>query len=287
MRIRKGVQHIMQQKVFQLQNGVLLPAIGFGTYKITDGNGKQGIADALETGYRYFDTASFYDNEREIGEVIKESGIFREELFLASKVWKTEMGYEETKAAFERSCERLQTDYLDLYLVHWPKRAPEDKDWKVCLKDTWRAMEELYEAGRIRAIGVSNCLPHHLEVIMEDAKVKPMVNQLELHVGYLQVSAVNYCREHDIVVQAWSPLGRRKVLEEPVVLSFAEKYQVTPAQFLLGFLYQEGFSVIPKASAKERMLSNRQIFGFTLSEEDKYFLECLPQMGWSGEHPDI
>lgn len=277
----------MQQKTFQLQNGVLLPAIGFGTYKATDGNGKQSISDALETGYRYLDTASFYGNEAEIGEAVKESGIPREELFLASKVWKDEMGYEETKEAFEKSCERLQTDHLDLYLVHWPKRTQEDKDWKICLKDTWRAMEELYEAGRIRAIGVSNCLPHHLEVIFEDAKVKPMVDQLELHVGYLQLAAVNYCREHDIIVQAWSPLGRRRVLEEPVVVSLAKKYQVTPAQFLLGFLHQEGFSVIPKASAKERMISNQQIFDFALSEEDKYFLECLPQMGWSGEHPDL
>ena len=277
----------MQQRAFQLQNGVLLPAIGFGTYKATDGNGKQAISDALETGYRYLDTASFYGNEGEIGEAVKESGIPREELFLASKVWKTERGYEETKAAFAKSRERLQTDYLDLYLIHWPKKAPEDENWKVCLKETWLAMEELYEEGRIRAIGVSNFLPHHLEVILEDARIKPMVNQLELHVGYLQMAAVNYCREHDILVQAWSPLGRRRVLEEPVVLSFAEKYQVTPAQFLLGFLHQEGFSVIPKASARERMISNQQIFGFTLSEEDKYFLECLPQMEWSGEHPDL
>lgn len=277
----------MQQKTFQLQNGVLLPAIGFGTYKVTDGNGKQGISDALETGYCYLDTASFYGNEAEIGEAVKESGIPRGELFLASKVWKDEMGYEETKNAFEKSCERMQTDYLDLYLIHWPKRSQEDKDWKDRLKETWRAMEELYEAGRIRAIGVSNFLPHHLEVILEDAKINPMVDQLELHVGYLQLAAVNYCREHDIIVQAWSPLGRRRVLEEPVVVSLAKKYQVTPAQFLLGFLYQEGFSVIPKASAKERMISNQQIFDFVLSEEDKYFLECLPQMGWSGEHPDL
>ena len=220
----------MQQRAFQLQNGVLLPAIGFGTYKATDGNGKQAISDALETGYRYLDTASFYGNEGEIGEAVKESGIPREELFLASKVWKTEMGYEETKAAFAKTRERLQTDYLDLYLIHWPKKTPEDKNWKVCLKETWHAMEELYEEGRIRAIGVSNFLPHHLEVILEDARIKPMVNQLELHVGYLQMAAVNYCREHDILVQAWSPLGRRRVLEEPVVVSFAEKYQVTPAQ---------------------------------------------------------
>ncbi len=148
-------------------------------------------------------------------------------------------------------------------------------------------MEDLYSEGRIRAIGVSNCLPHHLETLMESAKVKPMINQLELHVGYLQPTAVDYCRKNDILVQAWSPLGRRRVLEDATVLSMAEKYKVTPAQFLLGFLYQEGFSVIPKASAKERMLENQDIFGFTITKEDRYFLECLPQAGWSGEHPDF
>lgn len=276
-----------ETKTFQLSNGVRLPAVGYGTYLSTDGNGKQVILTALEAGYRYLDTASFYGNEGEIGEAVAKSQIPREELFLASKVWKDEMGYEQTKAAFERSLERLKTDYLDLYLVHWPKKAPDDADWKHCLKETWRAMEDLYSEGRIRAIGVSNCLPHHLETLMESAKVKPMINQLELHVGYLQPTAVDYCRKNDILVQAWSPLGRRRVLEDATVLSMAEKYKVTPAQFLLGFLYQEGFSVIPKASAKERMLENQDIFGFTITKEDRYFLECLPQAGWSGEHPDF
>lgn len=276
-----------ETKTFQLSNGVKLPAVGYGTYLSTDGNGKQVILTALEAGYRYLDTASFYGNEGEIGEAVAESQIPRDELFLASKVWKDEMGYEQTKAAFERSLGRLKTDYLDLYLVHWPKKAPDDADWKHCLKETWRAMEDLYSEGRIRAIGVSNCLPHHLETLMESAKVKPMINQLELHVGYLQPTAVDYCRKNDILVQAWSPLGRRRVLENATVLSMAEKYKVTPAQFLLGFLYQEGFSVIPKASAKERMLENQDIFGFTITKEDRYFLECLPQAGWSGEHPDF
>lgn len=276
-----------ETKTFQLSNGVKLPAVGYGTYLSTDGNGKQVILTALEAGYRYLDTASFYGNEGEIGEAVAESQIPREELFLASKVWKDEMGYEQTKAAFERSLERLKTDYLDLYLVHWPKKAPDDANWKHCLKETWRAMEDLYAEGRIRAIGVSNCLPHHLETLMESAKVKPMINQLELHVGYLQPTAVDYCRKNDILVQAWSPLGRRRVLEDATVLSMAEKYKVTPAQFLLGFLYQDGFSVIPKASAKERMLENKDIFGFTITKEDRYFLECLPQAGWSGEHPDF
>ena len=274
-------------KTFQLKNGVQLPVIGYGTYLATDGNGKEGILKALETGYRYLDTASFYGNECEIGAAIKESGIAREDIFLASKVWKDEMGYEETKAAFQRSLERLKTDYLDLYLIHWPKKSPDDGDWKNCLKETWHALEDLYREGAVRAIGVSNCLPHHLEVITEDAAVVPMVNQLELHVGYLQQAAVDYCREQGILVQAWSPLGRKRILEDVTVLSMAKKYGVTPAQFLLGFLYQEGFSVIPKASTKERMLENQQIFDFTLTKEDRYFLECLPQTGWSGEHPDF
>jgi diketogulonate reductase-like aldo/keto reductase len=277
----------MKEKSFKLQNGVELPVVGFGTYLATEGNGKQTITDALESGYRYLDTASFYGNESEIGEAIKESGIPRKELFLASKVWKDEMGYEETKAAFERSLKRLQTDYLDLYLIHWPKSSANDATWKEKLQETWRAIEDLYAEGKIRAIGVSNFLPHHLETLLEKARIVPMVNQLELHVGYLQPAAVAYCRNKNIQVQAWSPLGRRRILQEEIVLSLARKYQVTPAQFLLGFLYQEGFSVIPKASAKERMLENQQIFDFTLSEEDKYFLECLPQMGWSGEHPDL
>lgn len=276
-----------QLKTFELSNGVRLPVVGYGTYLATEGNGKEVILTALESGYRYLDTASFYGNEKEIGEAVAESGISRKDLFLASKVWKDEMGYEETKKAFGRSLERLKTDYLDLYLVHWPKKSPDDKDWKRCLQETWRAMEDLYDQGLVRAIGVSNCLPHHLSALEKYAGIKPMVNQLELHVGYLQQAAVDYCRKNGILVQAWSPLGRRRVLEDERVLSMAKKYGVTPAQFLLGFLYQEGFSVIPKASVKERMLENQDIFGFTITEEDRYFLECLPQSGWSGEHPDF
>ena len=243
--------------------------------------------NAFAAGYRYLDTASFYKNEEEIGEAIRESGISRKELFLASKVWRTEMGYEETKTAFAASLQRLGTDYLDLYLIHWPKASADTPDWKQRIQDTWRAMEELYEAGQIRAIGLSNFLPHHIEALLETAKVMPMVNQLELHVGYMQEAAVRYSQEKGILVQAWSPLGRRKLLTEPVIQSFASKYQVTVAQLLLGFLDQQGISVIPKASTVERCKENLDIHGFTLSNEDMYFLKCLPQMGWSGEHPDL
>ncbi len=274
-------------KTYTLLNGVEIPATGFGTYLATEGNGKQGILNAFAAGYRYLDTASFYKNEEEIGEAIRESGIPRKELFLASKVWRTEMGYQETKAAFAASLQRLGTDYLDLYLIHWPKASADTPDWKQRIQDTWRAMEELYEAGQIRAIGLSNFLPHHIEALLETAKVMPMVNQLELHVGYMQEAAVRYSQEKGILVQAWSPLGRRKLLTEPVIQSLAVKYQVTEAQLLLGFLDQQGISVIPKASTVERCKENLDIHGFILSNEDMYFLKCLPQMGWSGEHPDL
>ncbi len=272
---------------FVLNNGVILPAIGFGTYRATENGGEQTILDALSVGYRYFDTASFYDNEEEIGNALAKSDISREDIFLASKVWKTQMGYENTLQAFEESIKKLQTDYLDLYLIHWPKADITDCDWRKKIQDTWKAMEELYNAGRIRAIGLSNFLPHHINALLQTAVVKPAVNQLELHIGYMQELAVAKCKEEGIVPQAWSPLGRKRVLDEPVIISMAEKYKVTVAEFLLSFLLQNGIAVIPKASNKDRMRTNRNLPEFEIDEDDISFLRCLPQMGWSGEHPDL
>lgn len=272
---------------FELSNGIALPSIGFGTYRATEGNGEKVILDALETGYRYFDTASFYDNEAEIGNAVREYGIGRKELFLCSKVWKSEMGYDNAKKAFDRSLDRLQTDYLDLYLIHWPKEKPDSEDWKQKLQATWKAMEELYAQGKVRAIGLSNFLPHHIEALKETVKVRPMVNQLELHVGYMQEFAVRYCKENRIQLQAWSPLGRRRMLEEPEVMKMAQKYGVTVAEFLLRFLLQDNIAVIPKASTKERMKANLYVPEFTIDIRDMYFIKSFPQMGWSGEHPDL
>lgn len=272
---------------FQLSNGVILPEVGFGTYKATEGNGEQVILDALEVGYRYFDTASFYGNETEIGKAIRKSGIERKDLFLSSKVWKTEMGYQETKQALEASLDRLQSDYLDMYLIHWPKAAFDAVDWKETMQATWSAMEEMHAQGRVRAIGLSNFLPHHIEGLLETAKEMPVLNQLELHVGYMQEMATSYCKKRHIQVQAWSPLGRCRVLEEPVVLQMAERYGVAPAAFLLRFLLQNEIAVIPKASSKERMRANLFVPEFKISQEDMYYMQCLPQIGWSGEHPDL
>lgn len=275
------------EQYFVLQNGVKMPRIGYGTYKCTDGSDGQIVRMALEAGYRLLDTAAVYENEEHVGKAVRESGIPRKEIFLTSKVWKTNLGYEKTKKSFEESLERLQTEYLDLFLLHWPKPASDTENWKELDRESWKALEEFYHQGKVRAIGVSNFLPHHLEALMETADVRPMVNQLELHVGYLQEAAVQYCKSWGIQVQAWSPLGRRRVLEEPAVVGMAEKYNVSPAQFLLKFLLQQNLGVIPKASSMERMRQNLELPDIEITEEDLCFLRCLPQIGWSGEHPDL
>lgn len=275
------------EKNFVLSNGVVMPKIGFGTYKSTDGSDERVIGQALEAGYRLLDTAAAYKNEEQVGKAMAQSGISRQEIFLTSKVWKTNLGYEQTKTSFQESLERLQTDYLDLCLLHWPKPDPESTDWKELDRESWRALEELYKEGKVRAIGVSNFLPHHLENIRKTAEIQPMVDQLELHAGYLQEAAVAYCKEHQIQVQAWSPLGRRRIMEQEQVQKMAEKYRVSVAQFLLRFLLQLEIGVIPKASAPERMRQNLELPEFAIEEEDIWFLRGLPQMGWSGEHPDL
>lgn len=196
------------------------------------------------------------------------------------------MGYEQTKAAFAKTLEQLNTDYLDLYLIHWPRPTLDCKNWKELDLESWRAMEELYHAGKIRAIGVSNFLPHHIENLMQNAKVTPAVDQLEYHPGYTQQAAVDYCRKNQILVEAWSPIGRRRVFEEPLILELSEKYHVSPAQICLRFALQNGVIPIPKSSSMERMKENQDIFSFEISTEDMYCLETMPQIGWSGEHPD-
>lgn len=270
----------------RMSNGIELPMIGFGTYLATENDGKDNIIRALDAGYRYLDTAAFYFNEKEIGEAVRQSGIERNELFIASKVWVTNLGYDSTIQSCRESLDRLGSDYLDLFLVHWPR--PDMKDgWEERLVSTWNAMEQLYNDGCVKAIGVSNFLPHHLAAIEETMKIKPMVNQLELHVGYMQESACEYCRKNDILLQAWSPLGRRKLLTEPAIVAMAEKYNVSPARLLLRFLVQQGISVIPKSSDTKRMKDNMDIFSFEINENDMSYLKCLPPMGWSGEHPDF
>lgn len=268
-----------------LRNGVRLPMEGFGTYKSTTGEAKDVLKLAIEAGYRYFDTAAFYQNEEELGEALISSGLSREEVFLTSKVWKTSLGYEGTKESFQKSLDALKTDYLDLYLIHWPKAAPDDEGWERKVQETWKAMTELYHAGRIRAIGVSNFLPHHLKVL-EGEEVQPMVDQIEFHPGYPQLYTVSYCKDHGIQVQAWSPIGRGRMFGHPVLQELSAKYHKSLAQICLRFALQMGVSVIPKASSLDRMKENQAIFDFEISTDDMERILGMEQCGWSGEHPD-
>ncbi|MEE0420224.1 MAG: aldo/keto reductase [Lachnospiraceae bacterium] len=271
---------------FKLLNGVTIPKIGFGTYKSVEGEDKETILRALRCGYRHLDTAAFYGNEEILGKSLRESGIPRDELFITSKIWRDDLGYDRARKSFEDSLQRLGTDYLDLCLIHWPKSGPGDEEWRKKDRETWKALEELYLAGRVRAIGVSNFLPHHLLNLMESASVVPMVDQLEFHPGYIQKAAVDFCQKHGILVEAWSPIGRGRVLEEPLLLELARSYGKTPAQICLRFALQCNVLPLPKSSSEERMRENMKVFDFTISQEDIYRIMTLPQVGWSGEHPD-
>ena len=273
-------------KTYTLNNGVQIPAVGFGTYKAADGKSADVIKAAIGSGYRYFDTASFYGTETYLAEAIRQSGLPRKDFFIASKLWKTEMGYENARDAFRRTLENLDTDYLDLYLIHWPLPEPGYENWKELDRETWRALEELYAEGKIRAIGLSNFLPHHIENILAGCTVRPAVDQIEYHPGYSQEAAVQYCKENGILVQAWSPIGRSRVLKDPLVCELAAKYRVSPAQICLKFAVQRGIVPLPKSSSPERMKQNMDLFSFEMEQEDIWRLATMPQSGWSGEHPD-
>ncbi len=271
---------------YTLSNGVKIPCMGFGTYNAKGGDNLAINKTAIEAGYRYFDTASLYETERVLGQAIRESGIRREEFFIVSKLWHDERGYHEAKDAFVRTLDRLQMDYLDLYLIHWPRGMEGDTDWKEKNADTWRALEEMCQAGKIKGLGLSNFLPHHIAPILEMCKIRPVVDQLEIHPGYTQEATVRYCQEQKIRVQAWSPLGRSSMLENPILKEFAEKYGKSVAQLCLRFLYQKGIIPLVKSSAMERMKQNQDIFDFAISQEDMSFLNNMPQNTWLGEHPD-
>lgn len=272
---------------YTLENGMKIPCLGFGTYNAKNGDNLEIIRTAIRAGYRYFDTASLYETERVLGQAIRESGIPREEFFIVSKAWIDERGYDEVKAAMDRSLQRLQMDYVDLYLIHWPKSSLEETDWKERDAATWRAMEEMCEAGKTRGLGLSNFLPNHIDAILEHAKLKPQVDQLEIHPGYSQEAAVAYGQAKGIRMQAWSPLARGSMIDNEMLSVFTEKYGKSTAQICLRFLIQKGIIPLVKSSTMERMKENMDIFDFEISTEDMQILSCMPQNTWKGEHPEF
>lgn len=273
-------------KSFTLSNGVSIPAMGFGTWKADETDGRAVVAQAIANGYRHIDTASAYGTEEAVGRAVAECGLPREEIFLTSKAWKTELGYDNVLRAFDASCQKLGVDYLDLYLIHWPLPEPGFSGWEQLDRDSWRALERLYEEKRVRAIGVSNFLTHHLDNILAGCNIAPMVNQIEFHPGYPQWDTVTYCREHGLLVEAWSPLGRRRLANHPQLKQMAQRYGVSVAQVCLAFALGCGVLPLPKSANDQRQRDNLAALELDLAPGDVDTLLHLPQAGWSGLHPD-
>jgi len=262
-----------------LNNGARMPWLGFGVFKMSDGQEvEDAVKYALETGYRSIDTAAAYGNERGVGKAIRESGIPREDVFLTTKLWNEAQREKRTMAAFEESLDRLGTEYVDLYLVHWPVKG--------CYQETWQVMEEIYQSGRAKAIGVSNFQTHHLEDILRDSHTVPSVNQVEFHPFLIQPELLEFCQSHQIQVEAWSPLMQGRIVTEPVVQKLAEKYEKTPAQIALRWDLQHRVVTIPKSSNPNRITENAQIFDFQLSQADMDVLDALDEGKRIGPDPD-
>lgn len=267
------------QGTVRLHNGVDMPYFGLGVFKIGDGKTViDACLAALECGYRHIDTAALYGNKIGVGEAIRTCGIDRSSIFVTSKVWNTDQGYESTLKAFEQSLKRLGLDYMDLYLIHWPKKG--------LYKDTWKAMEKLYAEGLIKAIGVSNFLQHHLEDLQDSAEIKPMVNQMEFSPRLVQQDLVDYCAENQIQYEAWSPLMQGKVFEIPELKLLAEKYNKSVAQLVLRWNLQKGVVTIPKSENPLRIAENAAIFDFELSAKHVRSIDSLDQGHRVGADPD-
>ncbi|WP_275433542.1 aldo/keto reductase [Priestia flexa] len=267
------------QSTTKLANGVEMPWFGLGVFKVEDG---QQVIDsvkwAINAGYKSIDTAKIYENEEGVGQAIKEAGVPREDLFITTKVWNADQGYESTLEAFETSLNKLGLDYLDLYLIHWPVEGK--------YKDTWRALEKLYKDGKVKAIGVSNFQIHHLEDLMKDAEIKPMVNQVELHPLLTQVELRDFCKKDDIQIEAWSPLAQGELLDNAVLKEIADKHGKSTAQVILRWDLQSEIVTIPKSIKEHRIVENASIFDFELSQEDMAKINELNKNHRVGPDPD-
>lgn len=263
---------------YQLNNGVKIPVLGFGTFKAKNGEeAYRAVLEALKAGYRHIDTAAIYQNEESVGQAIKDSGVPREEMFITTKLWNSQQTYEQARQAFEESLEKLGLEYLDLYLIHWPNPKPlrENDQWKIRNAEVWRAMEDLYQEGKIRAIGVSNFLPHHLDALLETAKILPAVNQIRLAPGVYQDQVVDYCREKGILLEAWGPFGQGELFDSKEVQEIATNHGKSVAQIALAWSLAEGFLPLPKSVTASRIQANLDCFGIELSHEEREILKAI------------
>lgn len=262
-----------------LNNGLSMPMLGLGVYLSKEGQEVlNAVSWALEAGYRSIDTASFYNNEEGVGKAVRESSVAREEIFVTTKVWNSDQGYDETLRAFDLSMQKLGLDYIDLYLVHWPVKGK--------YKDTYRALEKIQKEGRAKSIGVSNFLIHHLDDLLQSCDIVPVVNQIEFHPYLVQQDLLDYCANHNILPEAWSPLMQGHVLQVPEIIELGQKYGKTPVQIVLRWSLQKGVATIPKSSKQHRIIDNANIFDFEISAEDIVKIDSLDRDKRFGPHPD-
>ncbi|MEF9981271.1 MAG: aldo/keto reductase [Glutamicibacter sp.] len=263
-----------------LNNGVEMPQVGFGVFQVPNEETTVAVGSALKAGYRSIDTAAIYGNEEGVGAALAQSGIAREDLFITSKIWIADMGYEQTLEAFDASLERLGLDYLDLYLIHWP--APE----KNLYVETWKALERLYAEKKIRAIGVSNFQPEHLEQLVAEGTIVPAVNQVELHPALQNREVVAANAQHGIVTEAWSPLAQGAMLSDETIVGIAQAHEVSAAQVILRWHLQQGRVIIPKSVTESRIIANLDLFGFELTSGELASIDALDRDGRTGPNPD-
>ncbi|GEK88449.1 Aldo/keto reductase [Alkalibacterium putridalgicola] len=271
---------------YQMNNGLTIPKVGFGTWQAKDNEAKQSVLWALEAGYRHIDTAQGYNNEEEVGEAIKESGVKREEIFLTTKLHNKKHGYDNTVEALNDSLNKLDTDYIDLVLIHWPNPKYFRDNWKEANAESWKAMEEFVAKGKVKTLGVSNFQPHHLDALLETANIKPAVNQILLNPSEMQPEVVKYNTEHNIINEAYSPLGTGKIFDIDVLKDLAEKYDKSIAQLVLRWSLQHDFLPLPKTVTKERVWENADIFDFEISDADMKIIDGMTGRAGSATDPD-
>ncbi len=270
-----------------LSNGVKIPSIGFGTWQTPEGEAAaEAVRTAIEAGYRHIDTAQAYGNEKSVGDGIRRSGINRDDLFVTTKLTNDNHTYEITKSSFEQSLKDLGLDYVDLFLIHWPRPMKFRDNWQKANSETWKAMEELYEDGKIRAIGVSNFMPLHLSALFDTAKIAPMVNQIRLCPGCTQDEVVRYSREKGMILEAYSPLGTGRIFDADDIRFLSSKYGKSIAQISIRWSLQMGFLPLPKSVNEERIRSNIDVFDFELSDEDMEFLSGSTGVAGGAPDPD-
>lgn len=272
---------------YELINGVKVPCIGFGTWKMPEEIASNAVKCAIENGYRHIDTAAAYQNEEYVGLGIKNSGISREEIFLVSKLPNDDHGYKNAIASCEKSLKRLGVDYLDSYLIHWPVLVQNEGRVEEDLCDTWRAFETLYKEGKLRSMGTSNFLEEHIEIIKKNFSTYPMINQVQMHPQNPQEEMIEYCKQNKILPEAWSPLIQGQAFKRELLIEMAEKYNVTIAQLCVRFIVQKGAVPIPKSATPERIINNADVFSFNISQEDMEEIATLRKYGMIGNPPSV